>query len=228
MALALTILAFLFGTLLVTAVGLRLGASRAEVIDRRLREAVGDPAAPAVELQPSFDAIIGALKRVGNKVPRSPSEMGKLRLRLVAPAQLLERERVVVANPGALGQQGDPYGAAIRPGGTSGSSGWQGFSPGDLRASIKNICEIIETTRVQTIIIDHHLLRDSKWKEEIKEVLARAEKTGKKVVTAAGFLGKDEEILEAHRRQLYAWNPDIPEERIRRSKNFQLVKELQK
>ncbi len=83
MALALTILAFLFGTLLVTAVGLRLGASRAEVIDRRLREAVGDPAAPAVELQPSFDAIIGALKRVGNKVPRSPSEMGKLRLRLV-------------------------------------------------------------------------------------------------------------------------------------------------
>ena len=102
----------------------------------------------------------------------------------------------------------------------------QEFSPGDLRASIKNICDIIETTRVQTLIIDHHLLRDSKWKEEIKEVLTRAEKSGKKVVTAAGFLGKDEEILEAHRRQLYAWNPDIPEEPIQRSRNFQLVKEL--
>jgi predicted metallo-beta-lactamase superfamily hydrolase len=48
----------------------------------------------------------------------------------------------------------------------------------------------------------------------------------KKVVTAAGFLGKDEEILEAHRRQLYAWNPDTPEEPIQRSRNFQLVKEL--
>jgi tight adherence protein C len=83
MAVTMTILAFLFGSLLVTAVALRLAARRTEVIDRRLREAVGDTSAPAVELQPSFDAIIGALKRVGNRVPRSPSEMGKLRLRLV-------------------------------------------------------------------------------------------------------------------------------------------------
>jgi uncharacterized protein len=104
----------------------------------------------------------------------------------------------------------------------------QEFSPGDLRASITNICDIIETTRVQTLIIDHHLLRDPKWKEEIKEVFAGAEKTGKKVVTAAGFLGRDEEILEAHRRQLYAWNPDMPAEPIQRSRNFQLAKELAK
>ena len=82
MALALTVLAFVFGTLLVTGHGLRMAASRTSVIDRRLREAVGD-GAPAVEMQPSFDAIIGALKRVGNKVPRSPAEMGKLHLRLV-------------------------------------------------------------------------------------------------------------------------------------------------
>lgn len=102
----------------------------------------------------------------------------------------------------------------------------EGFSLGDLGASIRNICDIIETMSVQTVIIDHHLLRDPKWKEEIKEVVATAEKTGKKVVTAAGFLGRDEEILEAHRRQLYAWNPDIPEEPIQRSRNFQLVKEL--
>ncbi len=82
MTLALTVLAFVFGTLAVTAVGLRMAAGRTSVIDRRLREAVGD-AAPAMDVQPSFDAVIGALKRVGNKLPRSPSEMGKLRLRLV-------------------------------------------------------------------------------------------------------------------------------------------------
>jgi predicted metallo-beta-lactamase superfamily hydrolase len=104
----------------------------------------------------------------------------------------------------------------------------QEFSPGDLRASITNICDIIETTRVQTLIIDHHLLRDPKWKEEIKEVFAGAGKTGKKVVTAAGFLGRDEEILEAHRRQLYAWNPDMPAEPTQRSGNFKLTKELAK
>ena len=83
MAIALAMLAFLFGTLLVVAFGLRLANSRAAVIDRRLREAVGDTAAPSMELQPSFDAVVGALKRLGNRVPRSPSEMGKLRLRLV-------------------------------------------------------------------------------------------------------------------------------------------------
>jgi tight adherence protein C len=82
MALALAVLAFVFGTLLVTALGLRMAAGRASVMDRRLREAVGG-SAPAMELHPSFDAVIGALKRVGNKVPRSPAEMGKLRLRLV-------------------------------------------------------------------------------------------------------------------------------------------------
>ncbi len=82
MTLALTMLAFVFGTLVVVAVGLRMAAGRTSVIDRRLREAVGD-AAPAVEMQPSVDAVITALKRVGNRLPRSPSEMGKLRLRLV-------------------------------------------------------------------------------------------------------------------------------------------------
>jgi predicted metallo-beta-lactamase superfamily hydrolase len=104
----------------------------------------------------------------------------------------------------------------------------QAFSAVDLRASIRNICDIIETTRVRTVIIDHHLLRDPKWKEDVNEVLAKAEQTGKKVVTAAGFLGKDEEILEAHRRQLFAWNPDMPEEPIRRNKRFKLVRELEK
>ncbi len=104
----------------------------------------------------------------------------------------------------------------------------QGFSTGDLRASIDNICAIIDTTGVKTIIIDHHLLRDPKWKEEIKEVLARADKAGKKIVTAAGFRGEDEEMLEAHRRQLFAWNPDMPEEPVKRNRQFHLVRELKK
>ena len=103
-----------------------------------------------------------------------------------------------------------------------------GFSIDDLRASIGNICRVIETTRLRTLIIDHHLLRDPNWKEELVEVFERARKTGKKVVTAAGFLGKEVEILEAHRRQLFAWHPDMPEEAIRRSRTFQLVKEVTK
>jgi predicted metallo-beta-lactamase superfamily hydrolase len=102
----------------------------------------------------------------------------------------------------------------------------QGFSFDDLRDSNENICDVLETTGVQTLIVDHHLLRDPNWKEEAGEVFGRAEKIGKKVVTAAGFLGKEDELLEARRRQLFAWHPDMPEEPIRRSRNFQLVKEL--
>ncbi len=82
MALALTMLAFVFGTLLVVGVGIRMAGSRTNAMDRRLREVVG-ATDTTVDAQPSFDAVVGALKRVGRRVPRSPSEMGKLRLRLV-------------------------------------------------------------------------------------------------------------------------------------------------
>jgi len=82
MTLALTMLAFVFGTLLVVGVGVRMAGSRAGVMDRRLREVVGTTET-TTDAQPSFQAVIGALKRMGTRVPRSPSEMGKLRLRLV-------------------------------------------------------------------------------------------------------------------------------------------------
>jgi tight adherence protein C len=83
MALALTLLAFVFGTLLVIGVGLRLASPGATAIDRRLQEVAGGDSVAVVQPQPRFEAVVGALKRMGTKVPRSPSEMGKLRLRLV-------------------------------------------------------------------------------------------------------------------------------------------------
>ncbi len=104
----------------------------------------------------------------------------------------------------------------------------QTFSQDDLRASLKNIGGLLETTRLRTILMDHHLTRDPGWNDAIREVRASAEKNGKRLVTAAGFLGKADEMLEAHRRQLFAWNPDMPETAMERSRNFQLVKELGK
>jgi predicted metallo-beta-lactamase superfamily hydrolase len=55
----------------------------------------------------------------------------------------------------------------------------QEFSLDDRRVSINNICVLIETTLVQTVIIDHHLLRDQEWKEEIEEVFVKTENTVK-------------------------------------------------
>jgi tight adherence protein C len=82
MAIALPFIAFALGTLLVTVAGLRLATGRESAIDRRLKEVACD-LEPVAEATPRFQAVVGALKRLGSKVPRSPSEMGKLRLRLV-------------------------------------------------------------------------------------------------------------------------------------------------
>ncbi|MFB3854339.1 MAG: type II secretion system F family protein [Vicinamibacterales bacterium] len=82
MTLLLPLLAFAFATLLVGAAGYRLATRGAAIVDRRLQEVTG-ALKPTPLPQPRFDGVVEVIKRVGNKVPRSPSEMGKLRLRLV-------------------------------------------------------------------------------------------------------------------------------------------------
>ena len=77
----LPLLAFVFGTLLITAGAMILMPRRATAIERRLEElTVGG--APEEE-KPRFQSLVGLFKRVGEKAPRSPKELGALRLRLV-------------------------------------------------------------------------------------------------------------------------------------------------
>jgi tight adherence protein C len=72
--------AFLFGTSLVGALAYALLPSRAAAIDRRLEE-LTMPSDD--EKKPRFQSLVGALKRLGEKAPRSTKELGSLRLRLV-------------------------------------------------------------------------------------------------------------------------------------------------
>ena len=81
MNLLIPLLVFAFASVVVGALGMRLAAGRAGVVDRRLQEVTGHQAQD--DAQPQFETVMRVLKRVGNKVPRSPAEMGKLRLRLV-------------------------------------------------------------------------------------------------------------------------------------------------
>ncbi|HEX9366726.1 MAG TPA: type II secretion system F family protein [Vicinamibacterales bacterium] len=74
--------AFLFGSALVAAAAYAMMPSRADAIDRRLDELTIDHG-DAPEAKPRFQAVLGALKRIGEKAPKSPKEMGSLRLRLV-------------------------------------------------------------------------------------------------------------------------------------------------
>ena len=79
--LILPILAFAFGTLVVTALGYAL-TTKSAGIDDRLREAVGMESAP-VQTDASAEQVAAFLKKLGARVPKSTKEMGKLGSRLV-------------------------------------------------------------------------------------------------------------------------------------------------
>jgi tight adherence protein C len=78
----LPLLAFVFGSLIIAAVALVMMPNKAVAIDRRLEELTLGRDAEA-EQKARLQSLVGFLKRVGEKVPRSPKEMGSLRLRLV-------------------------------------------------------------------------------------------------------------------------------------------------
>ena len=78
-----------------------------------------------------------------------------------------------------------------------------------VREAINNLKRIIDETDIKTLVVDHHLLRDPRWREKIAEVFAEAEKKGGvRVLTAAGFLGRGDDLLESKRKELWKLYPD--------------------
>lgn len=77
----LPLLAFAFGTIVVTSIAYALLA-KPSAIDARLREVVGVPDRPQ-EVNAEPRQIAAFLKRVGERVPKSASELSKLQMRLV-------------------------------------------------------------------------------------------------------------------------------------------------
>jgi len=76
--------------------------------------------------------------------------------------------------------------------------GWK-FSRKNLEDAIGNMIEIVENTGAE-IILDHHLLRDLKYKEQFADVYRIG---GKRIKTFAEYLGKENIMLEAHRKELW-------------------------
>jgi tight adherence protein C len=77
----LPVLAFVFGTALVGGAALLLMPRRQALIDRRLEELVSRGDSDDTP-RPRFEGLVKLFKRVGEKAPKSPKEMGQLRLRL--------------------------------------------------------------------------------------------------------------------------------------------------
>ena len=82
----------------------------------------------------------------------------------------------------------------------------------NFRISETQIQESLERLKqlaaeVQLIILEHHLLRTKNWREEAKAVFETALKAGHEVMSAAEFLGKKDNLLEASRKELFEAEP---------------------
>lgn len=65
----------------------------------------------------------------------------------------------------------------------------------NLNRYIENLCKLIREIDGEVIILDHHLLRERRYKERLKKVWLTAKVENKKVLTAADFLGKKPVVL---------------------------------
>jgi predicted metallo-beta-lactamase superfamily hydrolase len=74
-----------------------------------------------------------------------------------------------------------------------------------IQKGLENLKKIVEV--IPCTILEHHILRDEKWRQKTESVFEKAAEAGNKVLTAAEFLGKDNRFLEALRRNLYISSP---------------------
>ncbi|MGC9345413.1 MAG: hypothetical protein ACP5ER_01290, partial [Candidatus Bathyarchaeales archaeon] len=66
-----------------------------------------------------------------------------------------------------------------------------------IKRAIENTCRIIKETEPELIVYDHHLPRDYKFRERVKQVYKAAKEENKRVLTAAEYLGKIPAVLRA-------------------------------
>jgi predicted metallo-beta-lactamase superfamily hydrolase len=80
------------------------------------------------------------------------------------------------------------------------------FREDDLQQANKLLTRIVRSLvdrGLDTVILDHHLLRDVNYKERVKPVHEVSEELGVRLSTAAEFIGREVDMLEARRKELY-------------------------
>ncbi|MGQ9460872.1 MAG: MBL fold metallo-hydrolase [Candidatus Bathyarchaeaceae archaeon] len=74
-----------------------------------------------------------------------------------------------------------------------------------IQQGMQNLENLVR--KVSTTILEHHTLRDEKWKTLSQPIFDAAAEMGHKVFTAAEFAGKENNLLEFRRRQLFESEP---------------------
>jgi len=79
----------------------------------------------------------------------------------------------------------------------------------DIQRGIRNLGK--STEKVPLTVLDHHLLRDGKWRQLSQPIFDSASRAGNIVVTGAEFLRKQNNLLEYKRKELFEDDPPSSE-----------------
>jgi len=74
-----------------------------------------------------------------------------------------------------------------------------------VKQGMQNLESLVRS--VPTTILEHHTLRDEEWRNLSQPIFDAASEIGHKVVTAAEFAGRENNLLEFRRRQLFEMKP---------------------
>ena len=78
------------------------------------------------------------------------------------------------------------------------------------KRALSHLVRILRTTDVRTLIVDHHILRDREWRSRMRSVFEAGVEHDVSVLTAAEFVGKPIDQLEANRDRLYGIEAPSP------------------
>lgn len=77
------------------------------------------------------------------------------------------------------------------------------YSFKSVQLSVQHLVSFVRDLPLQTLIVDHHFMRDLRYERWINPVREAADQRGVKVSSAAEYLGRRPELLEARRKELY-------------------------
>ncbi|RLI76354.1 hypothetical protein DRO97_01030, partial [Archaeoglobales archaeon] len=81
------------------------------------------------------------------------------------------------------------------------------YSAKNFQNSVENMKKLIERTSIKNLVLDHHLTRDLRWRDRLKDIFEFGDKNDVKILSAAEFIGKKDDLLEAKRKELYERYP---------------------
>ncbi len=74
-----------------------------------------------------------------------------------------------------------------------------------VQKGMKNLESVVKN--VPTTVLEHHILREERWRELSQSIFDAASKMGHRVVTAAEFFGEENNLLEFRRKHIFEVEP---------------------